>query len=89
MTLPKVVTPRHIIVLLILFWAMWLYTEVDEGLKRKRFNQEVKEFMHRGDRFTRQEGDELKARVRQLEKQIAVLQNEYDKGRIRVEKLAE
>ena len=51
---------------------MWLYTEITEYHKRRDFVQEVDSFMHKGRRFTWEDGEALKARVRKLEQQEAI-----------------
>jgi hypothetical protein len=49
-----------------------LYTEVSEYIERDRFAQEVDAFMHRGDRFTAQDGAALEARICVLERKAGI-----------------
>ena len=60
---------RQVIILsvLLLFVSMWLYTEIMEYQNRTSFVEEVNDFMYKGDRFTKEKGDELEARVEKLE----------------------
>jgi len=58
--------PAHMWVLLI-FFGMWLYTEISEYRERDAFYQEVDTFMHKGERFTADQGRALKARIEALE----------------------
>lgn len=55
--------------LLIIFIAMWAYTEISEYIARDLFVEEVNNFMHKGDRFTQREGDALEERIRALEEE--------------------
>lgn len=66
MKLPEIV-PAHIMTLLVVFWVAWLYTEISEMYERNAMYSEVMYFMHKGDRFTQAEGDELEARILALE----------------------
>lgn len=61
---------RQVIILtvLVIFVAMWLYTEITEYQNRSAFVEEVNDFMHKGDRFTQPEGDALESRVKKLER---------------------
>ena len=65
---------RQVIILsvLLLFVAMWLYTEIVEYQNRSRFVEEVNEFMQKGDRYTKEDAQADRAalmeRVNQLEK---------------------
>ena len=61
--------PYHTLFLLFLFWCMWLYSEVTEYHDRKAHRTEVDNFMNRGDRFTREMGEDLEARIQALESQ--------------------
>jgi hypothetical protein len=57
-------------VLLLVFFAMWLYTEFTEYNERDAFYQEVSNFMYKGERFTADDGRALKARIEKLESEI-------------------
>ena len=59
----------HVFMFLLFFWCAWLYTEVTEYISRSEHEAEVDAFMNRGDRFTREMGDELEARIQVLESQ--------------------
>ena len=61
---------RHVFWILALFWAMWVYSEVSEYRARAEHEVKVNEFMNRGDRFTKQRGDELEARIERVEKEV-------------------
>lgn len=65
-----------ILALVIIFMAMWVYTEVDEYSERVNFMEHVeadledlKEFRSVGNRFTQEDGIELEARIKELEQQ--------------------
>ena len=53
-----------------MFWLAWLYTEVTEYFSRDAFTEEVVDFMHRGDRFTSDDGARLEKKIAELEKQL-------------------
>lgn len=53
--------------MLLCFLSAWVYTEVNEYLKRDVFTKEVTDFMHRGDRFTSEDGKKLSERITILE----------------------
>jgi len=54
----------HVMLILILvFFASWLYTEVVEHFDRVAFVEEVNDFMHRGDRFTLEDGERLELQI--------------------------
>lgn len=59
--------PKHVMVLLGLFYATWLYTEVTEFQGREAFNAEIETFMHEGGRNTNAMGQALCDRVAHLE----------------------
>jgi hypothetical protein len=61
------VQPKHVALLVFVFWMSWLYTEISEYGKRSEFEQNVSDFMHKGKRFTYDDGEALKARVKVLE----------------------
>ena len=57
-------------IMIILFFWMWLYTEIEEQQARARDEQaaiEWKAFIRTGARFTAEDGAELKARIKHLE----------------------
>lgn len=68
----------HILIILIIFWSMWLYTEVSEYIERQTFNTRVEAFMRTGDRFTFEDGQFLKKRIKKLEDEIEVLKKSED-----------
>ena len=53
--------------IIVVFFSLWLYTEITEYYERDQFSYEVKKFMGRGDRYTGTEGHALEARVEALE----------------------
>ena len=57
----------HVFTLLLVFWCAWAYTEVTEYISRSEHEAEVDAFMSRGDRFTKEMGEELDARIIKLE----------------------
>ena len=61
------IEPKHIFLLLAIFWSAWVWTEITEYIARDTFKHEVDAFMNRGDRFTKERGDELEARVKKIE----------------------
>ena len=70
------VKQSHVFLLITLFWACWIYTEVTEYISRKEFVSEINDFMYRGDRFTAEDGRELNKRLDAVEKR----QHEILKG---------
>lgn len=63
---------RVFTVLAVLFLLGWIWTEIEERQNRQRFEARMEQFMEaRGpagaNRFTAQEGDELRERVEELE----------------------
>jgi len=65
--LEKNLSVAHVFWLVFVYMSMWLYTEVHEYIERDDFFNEVDEFIHAGDRFTKEDGDALEERVRELE----------------------
>ena len=59
--------PKLNTVILILFAIAWLYTEIEEYNARADYKQEVDRFMNRGNRFTADEGRDMRARLEELE----------------------
>ena len=53
---------------LVIFVLLWSYTEISEYRDRDAFQENVSTFMSKGNRFTKQRGDELEKRVEELEK---------------------
>ena len=70
---PKI-KPLHIFTLLLVFWCAWVYTEVTEHISRSAHEAEVDAFMSRGDRFTREMGENLEKRIVELEKERKALE---------------
>ena len=66
---PKV-RPIHVFALLLFFWCAWLYTEVAEYRDRTKHRAEVDAFMHRGDRFTADDGRQLRKDIVELEQRL-------------------
>ena len=63
---------RFMIALILIFFASWLYTEIIEHVKRAEFVNEVEDFMHRGDRFTREDGEHLQREICRLDPNCVV-----------------
>ena len=63
MPLLRNLTARHIIIFLVIFWSMWLYSEISEYRERAEFVKQVQDFMKPGGRFTNKDGVELKALI--------------------------
>ena len=63
------ISALHIFTLLLVFWCAWVYTEVTEYISRSEHEAEVDAFMNRGDRFTKEMGENLEARIQALESQ--------------------
>jgi len=59
-----------ILIFLLAFIMTWVYTEVTEQLDRDRKWDYIEAFVLRGERFTKEDGERLKARVTQLEKEV-------------------
>ena len=59
-----------ILIFLLAFILTWIYTEVTEQLDRDRKWDYIESFVLRGERFTKDDGDRLKSRVMQLEREI-------------------
>ena len=64
------VRSKHVFTLVLIFWLAWLYTEVSEKLERDAFQNEVDEFMHKGGRFTHDDGAKLERRITEIEERI-------------------
>lgn len=56
-------TPRHVFIALIAFWAMWIYKAVLDYQATASHQSKVDEFMNRGNRFTSDDGEELRALI--------------------------
>ena len=67
---PADIKPRHVFALLVVFWAAWLYTEISEYIERQDQWESVNQFMNKGDRFSREDGDALEARIEALEETV-------------------
>lgn len=57
----------HVFALLLFFWCAWVYTEIAEYISRSEHEAEVDVFMSRGDRFTKEMGEDLEKRIVELE----------------------
>ena len=64
----------HVFAFLLFFWCAWVYTEVTEYISRSAHEPEVDAFMSRGDRFTREMGENLEKRIVELEKERKALE---------------
>jgi hypothetical protein len=62
--------PSFNTVLLSCFLLAWLWTEIVESIDRDKKWDYIEGFVTKGDRFTAEDGDELKARVSRLEQQL-------------------
>jgi hypothetical protein len=72
---------RWSVAVLILFFFLWIWTEIIEYQARDNFTKEVNEFMHKGDRFTKQRGVELESRLTLLEVEVELLLEPTASGR--------
>lgn len=54
-------------IVLVIFFTLWLYTEITEYIERDMFQENVTEFMNKGDRFTGSQGKLLEERIKKLE----------------------
>ncbi len=52
------------------FFIVWLLSGYWERQRHEAFFEEVGEFIHKGDRFTADDGRALKARIEKLEKEL-------------------
>ena len=60
----------HAVLLLFVFWAMWLLAGYEERQRHEAFFNDVDEFIHKGDRFTADDGRALTARVKAIEERL-------------------
>ena len=60
----------HAVALLFAFWIMWLYAGEKERARHEAFFSEVNQFIHKGDRFTADDGRALTARVKAIEERL-------------------
>ena len=60
----------HLLLVLSLFWAMWLYREWEGNAQRDSFESAVHAFMNRGGRFTAEDGAKLRSRIEDIEQQL-------------------
>jgi hypothetical protein len=67
---PLMIRPAHVFTFLFLFWALWVYSELDERGTQGNFYAEAQEFMSAGGRFTTEDGAALEKRIEALEKTI-------------------
>ena len=58
--------PKLNTILIILFFCMWLYTEISEQQARVEWQA----FTRAGARFTAEDGDDLRARIDHLEEHL-------------------
>ena len=61
------VEPHHVLMMLLIFWFAWLWTEWTEYSERADFFHEVDEFMNRGDRFTSEDGRKICERMKEID----------------------
>ena len=66
------VRPMHVAILLLGFWSVWLYTEIQEYRVSARKWQEIESFMQIGNRFTQEEGDALQAQIFEIERKLLI-----------------
>ena len=57
-------------IILLIFASAWLYTEIQEYSDREAHRKEVDQFMHKGGRFTHDDGDLLRDRIERLEARL-------------------
>jgi len=62
--------PKGHVVLLMVFFGMWLYTEIAEYMERDTFQQQVHNFMYKGERFTADQGRAMNKRIAELEAKV-------------------
>lgn len=60
----------HLLLVLGMFWAMWIYREWETKSTQQDFETAVHAFMNRGNRFTADEGQVLRERIEKLEQAI-------------------
>jgi len=63
----------HAVAILFVFWGMWLVAGLQERERHEAFFQEVGDFIHKGDRFTADDGRALTARVEAIEKKLEAM----------------
>jgi hypothetical protein len=64
------IKPAHIFWGLVVFWTLWGYTEISERFaqaERDQFIEDAKPFVYQGERFTKDDGEQLKQRIDELE----------------------
>ena len=59
--------------LLVAFFLVWLLSGYWERQRHEAFFEEVGDFIHKGDRFTADDGRALKARIEKLENELGEL----------------
>ena len=77
MPLIRKIEPNHVFMLTALFIGAWVYTEVSEYIDRQRFAEEVSDFMHKGDRFTQEEGDAMERRLDIIEARLEAIDRHH------------
>ena len=63
--------PQAGTIILLIFFGLWCYTEVTEYLERDSFKRDVTSFMNVGDRFTRQQAEEIIGERKTREKELS------------------
>ena len=63
--------PQLSTVVIIVFFALWCYTEVTEYLERDKFVDDVTSFMGAGDRFTKQQAEAIIGERKSREKELS------------------
>jgi len=70
------VTPRKkeivTIVVFVVFASLWMGREISNYIARDRLVDEMHDFVNKGERFTAQDGEALKARIEALENHMKV-----------------
>jgi hypothetical protein len=56
-------------IILLLFFAAWLYTEIKEAFERTDYQERMEAFMSAGGRFTNEDGEELRKRIDEIEQE--------------------
>ena len=63
--------PQAGTIILLIFFGLWCYTEVAEYIERDSFKRDVTSFMNVGDRFTRQQAEEIIGERESREKELS------------------
>jgi hypothetical protein len=59
------VQPVHVFLGLVVFWAVWIYSEWEERSARDRVETAFNAFQAPGQRFTKEDGEELSRRIKE------------------------